>query len=177
VGRRRTSLLALTLLLASGCLSDDAFAGTRRAEAPPQPPGNLGAYQEPAPAAPKEKHAATFVNALLKQRGARKRVSVQELRGGVVLATRPNKPHQTGSAPPAARRRSHAPPPSLGGTGSGVESLGRLPQADLGPAQRAGVASPIDQEVPGALVGLIVAALFAAIGITLEVTGRRRKQS
>ena len=50
-----------------------------------------------------------------------------------------------------------------------------LPRLDSGPAERAGVASAVDADQPGMLVGLVVAGLLGALGLALWLTGSRKK--
>jgi len=156
----------VALLLAAGCLAGAAVAGPRGEE--PSPP--LGAYQEPAPEGQPEEHAVDFVNGILKERGGQKRVSKNELRAGVVLAAKPTSTGRSETPQPARRRQPITSPASGAANGDG-----QIPRIDIGPAKRAGVAAPVDQERPGMLVGLVVAALLAALGLALELAGRARK--
>ena len=144
---------SLLLVLAVGYVA----IATERAGAQPPP---IGAYQEPAPSAPNETHATDFVNELLKARGVTKRVTTPDLRGGIVLkpANRPS-----GAATP---KPSGKPKPSV-----------KLPRPDAGPAERAGLGGPADQDVPGVLLGLVVGVILAAVGVVLEITGRRRRKA
>ena len=171
------------LLFAVACLAGLASTGIEDAAAQPPPP--TGAYQ-PAPEAPKETHATDFVNELLKKRGAATRVTTPELRGGVVFEPRPDvtegsgeqaNPPPPAATPPPPPPAAPTPPPPPPATPGKAESAVRLPRPDVGPAERAGVASPVDQDVPGTLVGLAVGVILAAVGVVLEVTGRRRRQT
>ncbi len=170
------------LLFAVACLAGLASTGIEDAAAQPPPP--TGAYQ-PAPEAPKETHATDFVNELLKKRGAATRVTTPELRGGVVFEPRPDvtegsgeqaNPPPPAATPPPPPPAAPTPPPPPPATPGKAESAVRLPRPDVGPAERAGVASPVDQDVPGTLVGLAVGVILAAVGVVLEVTGRRRRR-
>jgi hypothetical protein len=38
------------------------------------------------------------------------------------------------------------------------------------------VASPVDQDVPGILVGLVIGVVLAAVGVVLEVSDRRQRR-
>jgi hypothetical protein len=136
------------ILLAFGCLTGTAVAA--------DPP--LGAYQEPAPRVVPEEHAVGFVNELL-ERGGAKRVSRDELRTGIVVETERPKP----KGPKKSSPRSDAP------------TVVAAPSLDSGPAERAGVASPVDADHPGMLVGLVVAGLLGAIGLALWLADSRKK--
>jgi hypothetical protein len=162
----------LYLLFAVACFA--ASAGTVTEGAAAQPPPPEGAYQAPAPEARNETHATDFVNELLKKRGATTRVTTPELSGGVVLEPRPVVTEGSGrqADPPAA-----APPPPPSAAPGKAENAVRLPRPDAGPAERAGIASPVDQDVPGTLIGLAVGVILAAVGVVLEVTGRRRRKA
>ena len=46
---------------------------------------------------------------------------------------------------------------------------------DTGPAERAGVASPVDADQPGMVVALVVAGLLGALGLALWLTDSRKK--
>jgi hypothetical protein len=159
-------------VLAFGYLSAPAAARNERAGAPP-PHEDLGAYQEPGPTARKAKHAADFVNELLKERGVKKRVTVTELRGGVILAPQPDQ----GEVEPGKRRPSPASSPPPGFMPADIANDSQLPRPDAGPAERAGLVSPADQDAPGMLAGLAVAAIVAAAGVVLEVFDRRRRKT
>lgn len=153
-------------------------AGGALAQSPPSPPGCCGAYQEPAPQAQQEKHAVQFVNTILKKNGARARVTAVGLRNGVVLRLRPSATSPSSTAPnrvspPAARTRAHPARRSR----SPVAPSPRAPQSDLGPAERAGVAAPTDQQLPGSLLGLIASGVLAGIGLALQAVGRFRGSS
>jgi hypothetical protein len=143
-----TRLIAL-ILIVLGCL-----AGTAAAADPP-----LGAYQEPAPRPVPESHAVGFVNELLERRGGPQRVSRDELRKGVVIKAARDKPKD----PKKARPRADAPTVIAAAT------------FDSGPAERAGVASPVDADRPGMLMGLVVAGLLGALGLALWLTDSRKK--
>jgi hypothetical protein len=150
---------ALLGVLVSAWLSPRAVASVERtATSPP-----IGAYQEPAPETPNEKYGADFVNELLKRRDLKARVATPELRQGVVLPPVPTR--KVRSASPKQPRSDDD------------SSERQLPQPDAGPAERAGVASPVDQDVPGTLVALAVGVILAAVGVVLEATGRRRRKT
>jgi hypothetical protein len=144
--RRQVALIFIGL----GCL-----AGTASAADPP-----LGAYQEPAPRVVPEQHAVGFVNELLERRGGPQRVSREELKTGIVLESRKPKP---------TKPRKNAPPRAE--TPSDVV----VPRLDSGPAERAGVAAPVDADQPGMVVGLVVAGLLGALGLALWLTDSRKK--
>jgi hypothetical protein len=137
------------ILIALGCL-----AGTAAAADPP-----LGAYQEPAPRVVPESHANDFVNELLQRRGGVQRVSQEELRKGVVIQAQRTKPKRPKKAAPRSE----------------VPTVVEAPRLDSGPAERAGVASPLDADQPGMLVGLVVAGLLGALGLALWLTDSRKK--
>lgn len=137
------------ILIVLGCL-----AGTAAAADPP-----LGAYQEPAPQVVPEENAVGFVNELLEQRRGSQRVSKDDLRKGVVIQAARAKPKSTTKAPP----RSQAP------------TVVAAPRLDSGPAERAGVASPVDADQPGMVLGLVVAGLLGALGLALWLTDSRKK--
>jgi hypothetical protein len=138
------------ILIAVGCL-----VGTATAADPP-----LGAYQEPAPRVVPEEHATGFVNELLERRGGPQRVSKEELRKGVVIKAA-RKPKDPKKAP--APERSEAP------------TVVAAAAFDSGPAERAGVAAPVDADQPGMVLGLIVAGLLGALGLALWLAGSRKK--
>jgi hypothetical protein len=145
-----TRLIApILILIVAGCV-----AGTAAAADPP-----LGAYQEPAPRPVPEQNAVGFVNELLERQGGVQRVSRDDLRKGVVVQaerTKPKGPKKAGSlseAPTAVAAR----------------------RLDSGPAERAGVASPVDADQPGMLVGLVVAGLLGALGLALWLADSRKK--
>jgi hypothetical protein len=142
-----TRQIGLTLIVL-GCLAGPAAAA--------DPP--LGAYQEPAPRPVPESHALGFVNELLERRGGVQRVSRDELRMGVVIKAARDKPKD-----PKARPRADAPTVIAAAT------------FDSGPAERAGVASPVDADRPGMLMGLVVAAVLGALGVALWLTDWRKK--
>jgi hypothetical protein len=154
----RLALPAALLFAVCALTTPAASAAVERTSASPP----IGAYQEPAPRAPDEKHARDFVNELLEQGGTTKRVTTRELRGGVVLA------------PPAAKPP--PPPPSPRPSSEEREPTKQLPPPDTGPAERAGVGTPVDQDVPGVLLGLGAAVILAAVGVTLELSDRRRRR-
>ncbi len=137
------------VLFVLGCL-----AGTAAAADPP-----LGAYQEPAPRPVPEENAVGFVNELLERRGRPKRVSQEELRQGVVIKTARSKPTDSKQA----SARAVAPTVVAAAT------------FDSGPAERAGVASPVDADQPGMVLGLIVACLLGALALALRLTESRKK--
>jgi hypothetical protein len=130
------------------------LAGTAAAADPP-----LGAYQEPAPQVVPEQHAVGFVNELLERGDGPQRVSKEELRKGVLIKTARDKP----------KDRKKAPPPAVTPTVVAAASF------DGGPAERAGVAAPVDADQPGMVVGLVVAALLGALGLALWLTDSRKK--
>jgi hypothetical protein len=169
----------LVVLLATGA----AMCPTTASAGQPPPPtdhGRLGAYQEPAPRAQQEKHAAKFVNQILEHTGARVRVSKAELRPGVELS--PTRPSPRALSPrrslpratPAKKRQPKLKPkpkprPRL--------PVARAPAIDLGPAERAGVSTPSNPRVPGELLGLVLAGVLVVIGAGLEVGQRTRAGS
>jgi hypothetical protein len=162
----RAGIPTLVLVIAVG-VCGQASAAT---EAAP-PPGPVGAYQQPAPETPDDKHAKDFVNDLLKTRGSKSRVTAPDLRGGVVLAPRPDVTADDRDDEPSA-----PPPTQPRDTPGDVEHEAQLPSPDAGPAERAGVASPVDQDVPGILVGLVIGVVLAAVGVVLEVSDRRQRR-
>jgi hypothetical protein len=115
-----------------------------------------------------EEHAVGFVNEMLKRRGGAKRVSKAELRTGIVLAT--DKAQRAG---PANSPRKTTPPRA--DEPAAAQSIDVTPRFDSGPAERAGVASPVDADRPGMLAGLLVAGLLAALGLTLRLADSRKK--
>ena len=50
------------------------------------------------------------------------------------------------------------------------------PPFDNGPAERAGVASPADADLPGMLLGLVVAGLLALLGLSLWLAERPKDE-
>jgi hypothetical protein len=170
-----TAAASLTLFFTCGYIAGHANASAERAVASP-PPGNVGAYQEPAPKSPSEQHASNFVNQLLRERGATKRVSIRDLRTGVVLAARADTSRAGGSAE-SSTGSSVLPPVNVHGARGTVVKADELPRPDPGPTERAGVPAPGDQAVPGLLLGLVVAAALAAVGVVLEVSDRRQRNA
>jgi hypothetical protein len=159
-------LLALVVVLLGVLPARSALA---QAERPPKAPAkSFGAYTEPAPNPQSEQRARKFVNKMLKQEGARKRVSVAELRAGVALQAPP-------IAPSPATKRTPGPtaePPRTTARPQNRSSTRGPVRVDLGPAERAGVSAPASQHVPSTTIGLVLAAVLAAVAIAVSMGGR-----
>jgi hypothetical protein len=116
---------------------------------PPPPPSDFGAYTEPAPKAPKIKHAVEFVDKILQRRDVNAHVTSEKLRIGTSFG-RPT------------------PRPS--------ESIDHPMTLDSRLFERAGIDSPVDQRTSGTLLAGLVAALFAAVGVSIEAATRLGKR-
>jgi hypothetical protein len=160
-------LLALVVVLLGVLPARSALAQAERR--PKAPAKSFGAYTEPAPKPQSEQRARKFVNKMLKREGARKRVSVAELRAGVVLQAPPITPHRASgrTAKPVAVLPRTTPPHPPRPSGSG-----RPRPVDLGPAERAGVSAPASQHVPSTTIGFVIAAVLAALAIAVSTGGR-----